>query len=411
VSRKLRILCINQFFYPDHAGGVERVTHETVHRLAARGHSVDLVGLRTRPGTPDSETIGDVRVHRYGGDAASRRLGGRSLDAVFRCRPVFAALAGEGRFDIVLSQHFFPYYAYLRAVRRKQVPEVMTFHASYWREHALEGAERSIGRPLEWAFGQFLRRTEVSCLKRADRVVLLSEFSREQVTTYYPFAERKIVKIPGGVDLGRFRPAEDRHAVRQALGLPVDRPVVFTARRLVPRMGLENLIEAVAQVKAVFPDVYLAVAGRGRLEVELRDRSRWLGLADDVALLGFVDDDDLVRYYQAADVFVLPSVAFEGFGLVTLEALACGTPVLGTPIGATPEILRPLAPQLVLAGPEPAAIRRGVQVLLEWLSDDDAAAALRARCRRYVEARYDWETAIDALEELLLELSRGGREG
>jgi len=131
---------------------------------------------------------------------------------------------------------------------------------------------------------------------------------------------------------------------------------------------------------------------------------------DAARVVHWVFDEDLVRYYQAADVFVLPSVAFEGFGLVTLEALACGTPVLGTPVGATPEILRPLAPQLVLAGPEPAAIRRGVQVLLEWLSDADAAAVLRARCRRYVEARYDWETAIDSLEELLLDLSEGGGE-
>ena len=61
MSRKLGILCINQFFYPDHAGGVERVTHETVRRLVARGHSVDLVGLRTRPGTPDTEVIDGVR--------------------------------------------------------------------------------------------------------------------------------------------------------------------------------------------------------------------------------------------------------------------------------------------------------------------------------------------------------------
>ena len=81
MKRKLRVLCINQFFYPDHAGGVERVTHETVRRLAARGHSVDLVGLRTRPGTPDTEVIDGVRVHRYGGDAAKRALGRRTAAA------------------------------------------------------------------------------------------------------------------------------------------------------------------------------------------------------------------------------------------------------------------------------------------------------------------------------------------
>jgi glycosyltransferase involved in cell wall biosynthesis len=406
VNGKLSVLCINQFFYPDHAGGVERVTHETVRRLAARGHSVDLVGLRTQPGTPNTEVIDGVRVHRYGGQAMGRAIGGRTAAALFRSLPVVRSVLAQKRFDVILIQHYFPYYAYLRAVKRKPAPEIMTFHASYWREHGLEGPDRTVGRPLEWLFGRFLRRTEIACLRRADRVVVLSEFSAEQVATYYPFAERKVTKIPGGVDLERFHPAGDRDAVRESLGLPAGRRILFTARRLVPRMGLENLIEAVAQVRAVFPNVFLAVAGRGRLEERLRQRSERLGLGDAISFLGFVGDDDLVRYYQAADLFVLPSVAFEGFGLVTLEALACGTPTLGTPVGATPEILRPLAPQLVAAGPEPAAMRRGIQVLLEWLSDGDAALALRQRCREYVESHFDWESVVDALENLCRDISR-----
>jgi glycosyltransferase involved in cell wall biosynthesis len=411
VSRKLNILCINQFFYPDHAGGVERVTHETLRRLSARGHSVDLVGLRTRSGAPDTEEIDGIRVHRYGGEVNLRLPGARSSAALLRSAPVMLDLIARRPFDVVLAEHYFPYYAYLRAVRRKITPEVLTFHASYWREHGLEGPERSIGRLPELIFGRLARHTESACLRRADRVVVLSEFSREQVATHYPFAGAKVAKIPGGVDLERFRPADDRPAVREALGLPRDRPVLFTARRLVPRMGLENLIEAVAQVRTAFPGVTLAIAGQGRLRAELARRVERLGLGDSVALLGYVSDDDLVRYYQAADLFVLPSSAFEGFGLVTLEALACGTPVLGTPVGATPEILKPLAAQLVLAGPERAAIRRGIRVLLEWLSDRDAAAALRSRCRSYAETRYDWESSTDAVEALLFDVTGGGEPG
>jgi glycosyltransferase involved in cell wall biosynthesis len=407
VWRKLNILCINQFFYPDQAGGVERVTHETLRRLSARGHSVDLVGLRTRPGAPDSETIDGISVHRYGGEVNRRMPGARSL-AALRSAPVMLDLVARKPFDVVLAEHYFPYYAYLRAVRRKRTPEVLTFHASYWREHELEGPDRPIGRLPQLIFGRLARHTESACLRRADRVIVLSEFSREQVATLYPFAASKVAKIPGGVDLERFRPAEDRPAVRESLGLPLDRPVIFTARRLVPRMGLENLLEAVAQVRTAFPGVFLAIAGQGRLLAELKRCAEWLGLADSVALLGYVDDDDLVRYYQAADLFVLPSSAFEGFGLVTLEALACGTPVLGTPVGATPEILKPLAAQLVIAGPEPAAIRRGIRVLLEWLSDPEAATALRRRCRSYVEKRYDWESSTDAVETLLLDATAGG---
>jgi glycosyltransferase involved in cell wall biosynthesis len=408
MERRLRILCINQFFYPDSLGGVERVVYETMRRLAARGHEIDLVGQRTRPATPDVERMSGFTVHRYGSAESRGRFGGRTHDALYGSRQVIAPLLAEKRFDVVVPHHYFPYHAYARVVRRKTLPEVMTFHASFWQELKLEGAERPIGKPLEsLLFGGLARRTEVDCLKRADRVLVLSDFSKDQLLSYYPFAAAKIVKIPGGVDLERFRPAADRLTLRKELGLPLDGPVLFTARRLVPRMGIERLVEAVAQVRTTTPVVTLVVAGRGRMEPKLRRLVAELSLGESVRFVGFVDDAELVKYYQAADLFVLPSLAFEGFGMVTLEALACGTPAIGTPIGATPEILLPLTPQLVLEGVEPSAIRRGIQILLEWLSDAGAAAELRRRCREYVEARYGWEPAVDALEALLTELVGG----
>jgi len=405
VPRPLRILCISQFLFPDSFAGVERVAHETMKRLVARGHRIDMVGLRTKEGTPDVESVDGITVRRFGDAARGRRFGGRTADALIGPRRLLRRLLDENRYDAVLPHHYFPYYAFTRVSRRKAAPEIMTFHASFWQELRLEGADRDIGKPLEsLLFGGLARRTERACLKRADRIVVLSDFSREQLLSHYPFAAGKIRKIPGGVDLERFRPAEDRAVLRRALSLPEDRPVLFTARRLVPRMGLENLIEAVASVKESFPRVLLVVAGRGRLEGELRALAAAKGLSDTVSFAGFVDDETLVRHHQAADLFVLPSIAFEGFGMVTLEALACGTPSVGTPIGATPEILRPLAPQLVLDGAEPVAIRRGLAAVLEWLSDRAAAERLRAQCREYVATRYGWDRAVDALEGLLQEV-------
>jgi glycosyltransferase involved in cell wall biosynthesis len=409
---RLRILCISQFFYPDSLGGVERVVYETMRQLAERGHEIDLVGQRTKPGTPDVERLFGFTVHRYGSAESRGRFGGRTRDALYESRRVIATLLAERAFDIVVPHHYFPYHAYARVVRRKTLPEVMTFHASFWQELKLEGADRPIGKPLEsLLFGGLARRTEIDCLKRADRVLVLSDFSRDQLLSYYPFAEAKVTKIAGGVDLERFHPAPDRLAVRRELRLPIDRPILFTARRLVPRMGIERLIEAFAQVRKTSPGVVLVIAGRGRMEPRLRRLVGEHSLSESVRFVGFVDDATLVQYYQAADLFVLPSLAFEGFGMVTLEALACGTPAIGTPIGATPEILLPLAPQLVLDGVEPSAIRRGIQIMLEWLSDADAAAKLRGRCREYVAARYGWAPAVDALEALFGDLARARRSG
>jgi glycosyltransferase involved in cell wall biosynthesis len=409
VKRPLTILGISQYVYPDSFGGVERVAYETTRRLAARGHDVHVVGQRTSEGTPDTERMFGITLHRYGGHGTTRRFAGRTVGALRSSRPVIEKLIRELNFDVVLPHHYFPYYAYIDLTRSKPAPEVMTFHASFWRELRLEGAERSLGKPLETIFfGGLAHRTERVCLGRADRVVVLSEFSREQLSNYYPFASSKVRRIPGGVDLERFRPAGDRDGVRASLGLPSGRPVLFTVRRLVPRMGVGNLLKALYAIGSSVPDFLLVVAGSGRLESDLRAQASSLGLNDRVRFVGFVDDDELVRYYQSADLFVLPSLAFEGFGMVTLEALACGTPALGTPIGATPEILTALAPQLVLGGTEPSAIGRGIRSMLEWLSDESEARTLRAQCRAYVEAHYGWDPAVDALEEVIGEVLTGG---
>jgi len=413
MSAPRHILCINQFFIPDSLGGVERVAHETMTRLAARGHRVDLVGQRTREGTPDTEVVDGITMHRYGRAKSSRRPGGRTRDALHASRPVLAELARTNRYDVVLPHHYFPYYAYLRTVEASPTPEIMTFHASYWQELRLEGAERKLAKPIEsLLFGRMARRTEVACLQRADQVVVLSDFSADQLDSYYAFARPKVVKIPGGVDLERFHPADDRTALKRELGLPESGPILFTARRLVPRMGLANLVAAFAEVHRSWPEATLVVAGRGWLENDLRAQAESLGLAESVRFAGFVSEEELPVYYRAADLFVLPSAAFEGFGMVTLEALASGTPAIGTPVGATPELLKPLAPQLVFAGADPAALRRGMCSVLEWLSNEKAATELRARCRRHAEENYGWDRAVDALESLIdetIERKEGGR--
>jgi glycosyltransferase involved in cell wall biosynthesis len=126
--------------------------------------------------------------------------------------------------------------------------------------------------------------------------------------------------------------------------------------------------------------------------------------------LGFLPDNELPLYYQASDTFVLPTRELEGFGLVVAEALACGTPVLGTPVGAIPEILRELQPDLLFEGIEAEDIARGIMNHLEGAkSDPQGYEALRQRCRTYATARCGWDRVIKELEQELFALV-GGRE-
>jgi SAM-dependent methyltransferase len=107
-------------------------------------------------------------------------------------------------------------------------------------------------------------------------------------------------------------------------------------------------------------------------------------------------------------VFVLPTRELEGFGLVTAEALACGTPVLGTPVGATPELLEPLDPDLVFRAATPDAMAADLDALLVRLAADPAGAmALRTACRRDAEARFGWDRVLDELETTLVEIADG----
>jgi glycosyltransferase involved in cell wall biosynthesis len=120
-----------------------------------------------------------------------------------------------------------------------------------------------------------------------------------------------------------------------------------------------------------------------------------------VRLVGRVSDEELRDWHRAADLFVLPTVAYEGFGMVTAEALASGTPVVGTPIGATPELLTPLDPRLVTAGTEPAQLADAVRSGLAA-----STPAFRARCREYAESRFGWDAAVVEWERALAEAAR-----
>jgi glycosyltransferase involved in cell wall biosynthesis len=190
--------------------------------------------------------------------------------------------------------------------------------------------------------------------------------------------------------------------VRAGLGWPTDRPILFTLRNLQPRMGLDELIRAIDRLRRPVPDVWLAIGGEGALRGELEALVRALGLADHVRFLGFVEEGRLARCYQAADAFVLPTQSLEGFGLVTVEALACGTPVLGTPVGATPEILGPLSKSLLFQGTSAADMAEGLRRFLEELSHDvSSGEELRRACRRHAESHYAWDECVARLESTL----------
>jgi len=135
------------------------------------------------------------------------------------------------------------------------------------------------------------------------------------------------------------------------------------------------------------------------LSGKLKERSAQLGLEDHVRFPGLISEVELPCYYQTADFFILPTRALEGFGLVTIEALACGTAVLATSIGATPELLDELEKTLLFSGTAPEAIAQGIVTHLQrFAAEPQGYDALRQRCWTAIKARFGWERVIGQWE-------------
>src|SRR5262249_6843879 len=235
-------------------------------------------------------------------------------------------------------------------------------------------------------------------LRGARRLVGPGRFSRDAFVSRHGLDPEQVTILPPGVDLERFRPGP-REAARRRLGLPLDRPIVLTVRRLTPRMGLDRLIRAAALVADRVPECLLLIGGKGPWRPQLESLIAKLGLEGNVRLLGFIPDEALPLYYQAADLFVLPSIAAEGFGLVTLDALACDLPVLGTPAGGIVEVLSAIDPELLFPDTSPEAMAPHILTWLERVQRG-ASSAQAFSCRARVAEHFNWETSLERLEVL-----------
>ena len=200
------------------------------------------------------------------------------------------------------------------------------------------------------------------------------------------------------MDINHFQNNLSRQQARIKLGWPTNQPILFTSRRLVHRMGIDKLLQAINMIKSEIPDVWLAIAGRGHIQSLLQQQTKELGLENNVTFLGFLPENDLPVAYQAADLTVMPSQSFKGFGLAILESLACGTPVLCTPVGGMPEILQGFSPDLITETITVESIANKLsQVMLEKLP-----LPSREECRNYTIQNYNWTNISQQVRQVLL---------
>lgn len=408
---RLRVLVVTDVSASAIQGGAGRVLWEHARYLARGGHHVRILSRARIDDHDDPHWAAVQGIERLEFEVDRRSPLRFALSTIVGARRAALRALATDAADVLHVQQPLAGYGVLVSDAGRRVPSLYTFFMPAELQYRAPAVP--VAGPRARAFARlgrlFLRRVERTCLARATRVHVLSDFSLGQLVARHRVSPDRVVKIPGGVDVERFRPADDGGRVRAELGLPAAGPVLFTLRNLEPRMAVDALLRALAIVREREPAVTLLVGGDGTQRAALEALSASLALGNHVRFLGWVREAALPRLYQAADVFVQPTRELEGFGLVTVEALACGTPVLGPDVGPAPEILRAIDPELVLSEASPGGMAAGIERLLQRLRRHPAdAARLRAACRSHVEVAYSWQRCGARLEGALGRIARGG---
>jgi glycosyltransferase involved in cell wall biosynthesis len=360
-------LQIGMHWFPERQGGLDRVYYELSRALPLAG--IEFNGLIAGSDRSDRDTDGAVLAFSPANASIAKRFLG--------IRRTFTKYIRTHNPDLLVS-HFALYtLPVLDRLGGRRL--VVHFHGPWADEGFVEGNTGLRHSIKRWV--------ENLVYRRAARAIVLSNAFAEVLVRRYHFPKDRIHVIPGGIDTNRFAVAETRDAARARLGWPGGRPTIVAVRRLVPRMGLENLLAAVVIVKRDIPDILVKVAGRGVLQQQLAGQIEKSGLRDNVSLAGFVSDEDLPYFYRAADLSVVPTVALEGFGLIAAESLAAGTPCLVSPVGGLPEVVSGLSPNLILGSPSVTDIAGAIGAALQGrlsLPDD-------ASCRDYAAKHFDWQ--------------------
>jgi teichuronic acid biosynthesis glycosyltransferase TuaC len=235
-----------------------------------------------------------------------------------------------------------------------------------------------------------LRRPQLRwALSRAARVIAVSASLRDAAVSLGIPRER-IRVIENGIDADLFRPL-DRREARRRLGLPADAQLLVSVGTLSPRKGFHLVIEALPDLPGIHYAIVGGAGAEGAQEAELRSLAERLGVADRVIFAGPQKREDLAAWFSAADVSVLAS-SQEGCPNVVLESLACGTPVVATPVGDIPRLLdRPEVGRLVA---------REVSALAEGIAEALAQPWDRARIRARIEERTWQEVGREVMEEV-----------
>jgi D-inositol-3-phosphate glycosyltransferase len=312
-------------------------------------------------------------------------------------------LEGKGRSYDLVHSHYWLSGVMGEWVRQKwNLPHALMFHTI--------GAAKNESHPAEQE-PELRLQTEKELACSCTRVLATTEEEKRSILRHCDTSPGKVSVVPCGVNLERFRPLE-RSDARHRLGFNQHERVLLFVGRFAPIKGIDRLISAMASLKHR-GDIRLILVGgdgpRAAETLQFKEQARKLGVERSVEFAGGVSQGRLPEYYAAADVLVIPSY-YESFGLVALEALACGTPVLAARVGVAGELLQDAALGQIVPDMSPPQLAESIERYLSWLEEHRPSPS---RIRASVLHR-EWSGMAEALLDQyreILKLGSAERQG
>ena len=370
----MKVLLATEWFPPD-IGGVASHVRDLAVNLRSRGHDIAIV---TRKREDRGEWPFEVIELEH--KDFLKFLWGLSGNGVIK------KILDDFDPDIVHAHHAFTPIplASIFSASINGYPTVLTNHSAYLYDYNY--LLKTLG------FVAFPFR---SIIGKADEVIAVSNAAARFIGNFAPSVPLKI--IPNGVDTERFNPKGSRR-LREEVEADF---IVLYVGRLVYRKGVHHLVEAMKLLAKREPGILLVIAGDGPLKRSLREKVESLGLDKQVLFLGRVDDSLLPDLYRSSDVFVMPSLFGESFGIVALEAMASGIPVIASAIGGLKEIIIDGVNGILLRDVNPETIADEIYRLY---LDDTLRLYLSRKAREHVEKNYSWRNITRRIEEEYVKL-------
>lgn len=407
----MKILTITE--YASLTGGAKTFVDEITKILSQKGHEVHLIEGSSSPRFKKEETVNGVKIYRY--FIRERWFFEINLSIAYETIKITKRLLKKIKFDVIYLHLYSPPFIIFLTNLAPKTPKILHFYGALYEETFSRISKPKSHKVLgKWKrmieFGPKIlsqKFIQAYSLKRADKIVALSQYCQRLIINKFNIDPQKIIVAPGGIDPRVFYPLSPKEKLskRQELGFAKNANLLLIASRMEPRKGIDNAIKAMPDILKSYPKTLLLIVSPAKSCVDQSYLSQYYDLVSELQLGGKVlfltglSREKLTPYYQIADCFLMVSRDLETFGLTTIESLACGTPVLGTRAGATPEILKPLDRRFVLRSIGPKAITNKVNWLFSLPKKE--RQILSKKSALYSRKKYSWGKSIKNLEAFI----------